>query len=94
MLTKEYDIRIQHKRDTHETWVEIDPVLLENEQIFVDIDGEVRTKIGDGVSKYSQLKFTDEPLREIVDSHAKIYMASTKPDSVTSKDIWLKIIQA
>lgn len=91
-MVKEIDARIQHKHDSDAAWTASNPVLLENELVFVDIDGEIRAKIGDGVSTYTQLDFTDEPLRQVVDTKANIYFSATKPTTLTAGDLWAKIV--
>lgn len=70
MAVKNIDARIKNKRDSATSWKYYDPVLLNGEIIVVDdvSAGEVRTKIGDGRSKYSQLPFTDENLRNQLSS--------------------------
>ena len=61
--------RIKQKRDTESNWQSKNPKLLNGEVILVDMsDGELRSKIGDGTSTYSQLSFTDEPLRNLIDN--------------------------
>lgn len=53
--------RVQSKRDTSANWTTNNPVLLDGEVIIVDTSsGDVRFKIGDGVSTYTQLPFQDE----------------------------------
>lgn len=63
----EFRTRIRGKRDTSANWTTNNPVLLNGEEIIVDTDsGEVRKKIGDGVSHYTELPFTDERLRTMI----------------------------
>lgn len=53
--------RVQSKRDTSANWTANNPVLLDGEVIIVDTNsGDVRFKVGDGVSTYTQLPFQDE----------------------------------
>ena len=53
--------RVQSKRDTSANWTTNNPVLLDGEVIIVDTNsGDVRFKVGDGVSTYTQLPFQDE----------------------------------
>lgn len=67
MAVKKLEARIQHKRDTSANWTSNDPVLLAGEIIIVDTaSGEVRTKVGDGQSRYTKLPFDDEPLRSLI----------------------------
>lgn len=59
----EINARMKHRRDTSANWTSANPVLLNGEIILVDTaSGNVRKKIGDGVSKYTQLPFEDESL--------------------------------
>ena len=61
MATKQFNSRIQWKRDTSANWTTNNPVLLDGEIIIVDTNaGETRFKVGDGVSTYTQLPFQDE----------------------------------
>lgn len=58
---KEFKARIKHKRDTDVNWTQANPIILNGEIILVDTDdNQVRIKIGDGNSRYSQLSFADE----------------------------------
>lgn len=67
MAQKTINVRAKNKRDTSANWTANDPVLLDGEIIIVDTaEGEVRTKIGDGTKKYSQLPFEDEKLRNLL----------------------------
>lgn len=65
--SKTIDARVKHKRDTSANWTSNNPVLLNGEIILVDTaDGELRFKVGDGTKRYTQLPFTDEPLRNLI----------------------------
>lgn len=69
MAVKNINTRIKNKRDTATNWEYYNPVLLNGEVVIVDTSaGEVREKIGDGVSRYNQLPFTDENLRNQLSS--------------------------
>lgn len=58
MGNKTFNARIKNKRDTSANWVSKDPVLLDGELIIVDTaSGEIRFKVGDGTSKWSELNF-------------------------------------
>lgn len=71
MATKIFNARTQHSRDTSANWTKYDPVLLDGEVIIVDTDaGEVRYKVGDGTKKYSQLPFSDEPIKTLIAARA------------------------
>ena len=55
--------RIQSKRDTSANWTQNNPVLLDGEVIVVDTNsGDVRFKVGNGTSTYTQLPFQDEAI--------------------------------
>lgn len=63
MTTKTFNARITNKRDTSANWTSNNPVLLNGEIIIVDTEaGQVRYKVGNGTSTYTQLPFTDESL--------------------------------
>lgn len=63
MATKTFNTRIANKRDTSANWTSNNPVLLNGEIIIVDTEaGQVRYKVGNGTSTYTQLPFTDESL--------------------------------
>lgn len=67
MDTKRFEGRVQTKRDTSANWTAADPVLLYGEEILVDTaNGEVRKKVGDGVSPYTKLPFVDETIRNLI----------------------------
>lgn len=68
MVENTYNARIKHKRDTSANWTSADPVLLSGEIIVVDTDNGVRTKTGDGTSKYTQLPFDDELIYSKIDT--------------------------
>ena len=70
MAQKIINARAKNKRDTSSNWTANDPVLLDGEIIIVDTaDGEVREKIGDGIKTYTQLPFSDEKLRNLLNNH-------------------------
>lgn len=55
--------RIKHKRDTASNWANKNPTPLDGEIIIVETDGgDIRLKVGDGVTKYNVLPFLDEGL--------------------------------
>lgn len=55
--------RVQSKRDTSANWTQNNPVLLDGEIIVVDTNsGDVRFKVGNGTSTYTQLPFQDEAI--------------------------------
>ena len=61
-----FNTRISLKKDTSSNWTQNNPVLLDGEIIIVTTNaGDVRMKIGDGTSTYTELPFTDE---KIIDS--------------------------
>lgn len=51
-------VRIQQRHDTTNNWIEADPILFPGE-IGIETDGHQRMKIGNGVSKWSELPYFD-----------------------------------
>lgn len=69
MSSKTLNTRVRNKRDTASNWTANNPILLDGEIILVDTsDGTLRFKVGDGVKTFTQLPFTDEPLRALIAS--------------------------
>ena len=67
MTIKQFNARINMKRDTAANWEQNNPVLLNGEIIIVDTaSGEVRFKVGDGTKLYKQLPFQDEAVRALI----------------------------
>ena len=66
--SKKYlNARVQLKKDTAANWESANPVILAGEFIIVTTaSGETRFKVGDGIKRYTQLPFTDEPLKNLV----------------------------
>lgn len=59
--------RVQSKRDTSANWTQNNPVLLDGEVIVVDTNsGDVRFKVGNGTSTYTQLPFQDEYIQNSI----------------------------
>ena len=78
-MSKIINTRLRLKKDTSANWELNNPVLLDGEKIIVITNaGEVREKIGDGTKTYTQLPFTDEPLRTLI---------SDKVDKVSGKGL-------
>lgn len=88
MAQKTLQTRLKLKKDTAANWESKNPVLLNGEQIFViTAAGETRVKVGDGTKAYTQLPFTDEPLRTLIST--KVNSSDIK--SITTAeidDIW------
>lgn len=79
-MDKTLKARLKLKRDTSANWTSKNPVLLNGEMILVDTaDGELRTKVGDGVKTYTQLPFCDEFLRSLISS-LNLGFAATEDD--------------
>ena len=73
MASRTFNTRIKNKRDTSSNWTSRNPVILNGEIILVDTDaGELRAKIGDGVKTYTQLPFSDEALRALINNKAPL----------------------
>lgn len=78
MAVKEFDARIQLKRDTSANWTTNNPVILNGEIIIVDTaTGETRTKTGDGTKTYTQLPFDDEAIYSAINSKSNASVAIT-----------------
>lgn len=74
MATKIFQSRVCSKRDTEENWERSNPILLDGEIIIVDTTGgKIRTKIGDGQSKYNELPFNDEEIKSFMDKMITLY---------------------
>lgn len=88
MAQKTLQARIKLKKDTAANWENRNPVLLEGEQIFViTAAGETRVKVGDGTKTYTQLPFTDEPLRTLIST--KVNSSDVKAITTAEIDnIW------
>lgn len=91
MENKTFNARIKNKRDTSANWTSRDPVLLDGEIIVVDTaNGETRFKVGDGTKTYSQLPFSDEIVRGMIED-AKVTvddeLSSTSANPVQNKVI-------
>lgn len=66
-MEKTYDVRIKQKKDTIANWTAKNPLLLDGEVAYVVMeDGEIKRKIGDGKSQFSELPYTDEALRTYI----------------------------
>lgn len=93
MANKEILTRIKHKRDTSLNWTINNPVLLDGEIILVDTaegKGELRAKIGDGIKTYTQLPFSDEILRDLINDNKVTIddaLSSTSTNPVQNKVI-------
>ena len=78
MAEKVLEARIRLKKDTASNWETANPVLLNGEQIIVvTAAGETRYKVGDGTKTYTQLPFTDEPLRSLVSEKSAVSFSPT-----------------
>ena len=94
MATKQFNSRIQWKKDTSSNWTANNPVLLNGEiTIVVTNSGETRFKIGDGTSSYTALPFQDEVVRALItaaDDKIDAHIADTdNPHEVTKAQIGL-----
>ena len=94
MATKQFNSRIQWKKDTSSNWTANNPVLLNGEiAIVVTNSGETRFKIGDGTSSYTALPFQDEVVRALItaaDDKIDEHIADTdNPHEVTKAQIGL-----
>lgn len=82
MPNKEILARVKQKRDTSANWESRNPVILNGEIILVDTNaGELRAKIGDGTKTYTQLPFSDEALRSLINANKVIVDNMLSPTS-------------
>ena len=94
MATKQFNSRIQWKKDTSSNWTKNNPVLLNGEiAIVVTNTGETRFKVGDGTSSFTALPFQDEAVRALItaaDDKIDAHIADTdNPHEVTKAKIGL-----
>lgn len=89
MPNKEILARVKQKRDTSVNWESRNPVILNGEIILVDTNaGELRAKIGDGTKTYTQLPFSDEALRSLINANKVTVddaLSSTSTNPVQNK---------
>lgn len=94
MATKQFNSRIQWKKDTSSNWTKNNPVLLNGEiAIVVTNTGETRFKVGDGTSSFTALPFQDEAVRALItaaDDKIDAHITDTdNPHEVTKAQIGL-----
>lgn len=59
-MEKQYNTRVLNKKGTTAEWEEANPVIKDGELIVIVTEsGKIRTKIGDGVTAYNNLPFTN-----------------------------------
>lgn len=92
-MAREFLSRIQNKRDTSANWTKNNPVILNGEIVLVDTaEGELRAKIGDGTKTYTQLPFSDEVLKSLINTVANNVADNTAArHSHSNKDVLDKI---
>lgn len=92
-MAREFLTRVQNKRDTSANWTKNNPVILNGEIILVDTaEGELRAKIGDGTKTYTQLPFSDEVLKSLINTVAQnVADNTTARHSHSNKDVLDKI---
>lgn len=92
-MAREFLSRIQNKRDTSANWTKNNPIILNGEIILVDTaEGELRAKIGDGTKTYTQLPFSDEALKSLINTVANnVADNTTARHSHSNKDVLDKI---
>ena len=94
MATKQFNSRIQWKKDTSANWTQNNPVLLNGEiAIVITNAGETRFKVGDGTSSYTTLPFQDEFLQaaitEVDDALLTHETDTGNPHAVTKSQVGL-----
>ena len=91
MANKNFNARIQHKRDTVANWDTNDPILLNGEIIIIDDENTIKYKVGNGTSKYSELPFTDEyvinRIAQLEESKADINYVETLYKTLNSNTV-------
>lgn len=66
-MSQEFNVRIKGKIDTQTNFEASQEIYLDGELLTVRMtDGSTRFKVGDGVSTFSQLKYTDENLVDLI----------------------------
>lgn len=60
--------RVKNKIATEDEWQSINPILLNGEIVFSEVDSIRKIKVGDGVTNYSSLPFIDDHLQQQIDS--------------------------
>lgn len=68
-MAKVIKITFQLRRGLHDKWIEENPILSEGEPAF-ETD-TFRLKIGDGTKTYTQLPFSDEALKSLINTVAQ-----------------------
>lgn len=92
MATKQFNSRIQWKKDTASNWTSNNPVLLNGEiAIVVTNSGETRFKVGDGTSSFTQLPFQDEAVRALITAvEEEVETKITAPEGGTEGQVLTK----
>lgn len=88
MADKTLNIRIQLRNATAAEWVEKDPVLLKGE-MGIESD-TAKTKIGDGTSKWSELKYSgvdEETIKGIINNNRDKVTALTLEEGKTDAEM-------
>ena len=94
MATKQFNSRIQLKKDTSANWTANNPVLLNGEiAIVVTNAGETRFKVGDGTSSFTALPFQDEFIQDSITEVDDALLAhetdTGNPHAVTKSQVGL-----
>lgn len=94
MATKQFNSRIQWKKDTSANWTVNNPVLLNGEiAIVVTNAGETRFKVGDGTSSFIALPFQDEFIQDSITEVDDALLAhetdTGNPHAVTKSQVGL-----
>lgn len=101
MATKDYNARIKNKRDSDLNWSSYNPIILNGELIITDMsNGEMRFKIGDGISTYNQLNglmLTSNDFTDLLKSNydnAYLHISKTNnPHNVTKSQLGLENVE-
>lgn len=85
MAEKVLKTNISLRNDTAANWTSVDPVLIKGE-VGIEID-TLKSKIGDGVTSWSQLKYSNIPYEDLFDSNGKIKTDLLDSDAVGHKTV-------
>lgn len=91
-MPKVFNTRIKLKIDNENNWTQNNPVLLHGEEIIIETEsGELRRKIGDGSTPYSQLLFLCENIRQLLNNKADKTVATMDKNGLMSATDKIKL---
>ena len=78
--------RVHNQKKTADAWQALNPVLLDGEVIIVAVDGKLKLKVGDGVTAYNDLPFTDDDVRQALETKVSASWSAEDADKVLGVD--------